>query len=51
MRVLEGVSVTKYFGGRKAVEMAVRNARVEVRTSQLLKRLRDIRRELETGKK
>ena len=33
-------------GGRKAVEMAVRNARTEVRSSQLLKRLRDIRREL-----
>ena len=38
-------------GGRKAVEMAVRNARVEVRTSQLLKRLRDIRRELERSAK
>jgi len=34
-------------GGRRAVEMAVRNARTEVRTSQLLKRLRDVRRELE----
>ena len=38
-------------GGRKAVEMAVRNARVEVRNSQLLKRLRDIRAELEIRKK
>lgn len=37
-------------GGRKAVEMAVRNARVEVRESQLLARLRQTRREL-TGKK
>jgi exodeoxyribonuclease V alpha subunit len=33
-------------GGRKAVEMAVRNARVEVRNSRLLERLRDIRTEL-----
>ena len=38
-------------GGRKAVEMAVRNARTEVRTSQLLKRLRDVRRELEAPEK
>ena len=39
-------------GGRKAVEMAVRNARVEVRHSKLLERLRALRRELEnaTGK-
>ena len=34
-------------GGRKAVEMAVRNARVEVRHSKLLERLRAVRRELE----
>ena len=34
-------------GGRKAVEMAVRNARVEVRHSKLLERLRTVRKELE----
>ncbi len=33
-------------GGRKAVEMAVRNARNEVRSSQLLSRLRQIRSQL-----
>ena len=33
-------------GGRRAVEMAVRNARVEVRESQLLARLRQARRGL-----
>ena len=38
-------------GGRKAVEMAVRNARVEVRSSQLLKRLRELRRELGAAEK
>ena len=37
-------------GGRKAVEMAVRNARVEVRHSRLLERLRAVRAELESRK-
>ena len=37
-------------GGRKAVEMAVRNARTEVRESLLLERLRKARAELETGR-
>jgi len=38
-------------GGRKAVEMAVRNARLEVRESHLLERMRVLRADLEPARK